>query len=138
MRNIYIAIDFDGTIAEHEFPDIGPEVPGAFEWMKRFQELGAKLFLWTMRSDNQRRHPNVLSDAVAFCKERGIEFIGINENPEEDWSGSNKQYAHIYIDDAAWGTPLVARGGSKPYVDWKAIGPEIEAFLMERGVRNYK
>jgi hypothetical protein len=25
-----IAIDFDGTIVEHRFPEIGPEVPGEF------------------------------------------------------------------------------------------------------------
>jgi len=51
---MYICIDFDGTIVDHRFPEIGPPVPGAVEWMLRFQEAGAKLILFTMRSDGGR------------------------------------------------------------------------------------
>ena len=47
----YIAVDFDGTIVEHEFPDIGPPVPGAIESLKRFQDAGVKIILWTTRSN---------------------------------------------------------------------------------------
>lgn len=91
-----IAIDFDGTIAKHEFPKIGDEVPYAFQVMKRLQKYGHKLILWTVRSDieNPDRSPKegiqpegggtYLTDAVEFCKERGIEFWGVNENPEQN------------------------------------------------------
>jgi len=51
---MYICIDFDGTIVEHRFPDVGSPVPGALEWMIEFQEAGAKLILFTMRSDGGR------------------------------------------------------------------------------------
>jgi hypothetical protein len=130
--SFYIAIDFDGTIAQHKFPEIGDEVPGAFEWMKRFQELGAKLFLWTMRShDNE--HDDVLTPAIEFCRERGVEFIGHNHNPEINWSTSNKQYAHLYIDDAAFGTPLVKPWQERPYVDWSIVGPAVEKIIMDGG-----
>ncbi len=37
-----IAIDFDGTLVEHEYPRIGPEVPGAFMWCGRFLAAGAE------------------------------------------------------------------------------------------------
>ncbi len=125
MSKYYIAIDFDGTIAEHEFPEIGKPVPGAFEWMKRFQDFGAKLILWTMRSDGQQSGP-VLTQAVEFCRQHGIEFEHINENPQ-DWTTSPKAYAHIYVDDAACGCPL--RGnpklGSRPFVDWAIVGPLV-------------
>ncbi len=51
--SLYIAVDFDGTIVDHQFPEIGKAVPGAFDWLKRFKEAGATLILWTMRSDGQ-------------------------------------------------------------------------------------
>ena len=119
-----IAIDFDGTIVLHEFPDIGREVPGAFEWMKKFQDAGCKLILWTMRSDGDNFGP-VLTQAVEFCRERGVEFWGVNENPGQDWSDSPKAYAHVYIDDAAFGCPLVENPGGRPFVDWDSVGPAI-------------
>lgn len=137
-----IAIDFDGTICDHRFPDIGAPVPGAFEWMKRFQEAGALLMLWTMRSDMlapEQRSPeghsadrNHLTEAVEFCRANGVEFWGINENPQQrSWTGSPKQYAHIYIDDAAFGCPLreMPRVGSRPAVDWSIVGPAVLALL---------
>lgn len=121
-----VAIDFDGTIADHRFPDIGSAVPGAFEWMKKFQEAGVQLILWTMRSDGQESG-DVLTDAVEFCKDKGIEFYGVNENPDQDWSDSPKAYAHYYIDDAAIGCPLHEnpRCGGAPFVDWEIVGPLV-------------
>lgn len=122
-----IAVDFDGTIAENRFPDIGREVPGAFDWMKRFVEAGAKLVLYTMRSDGQK-YGDVLTKAVEFCRERGIEFYGVNTNPDQgSWTSSPKAYAQIYIDDAAAGCPLAESKemGCRPYVDWEAVGPLV-------------
>lgn len=130
-----IAVDFDGTIVEHQFPRVGPPVPGAVDWMKRFQELGAKLILWTMRSDGRADGSNPLTDAVEYCRANGIEFWGVNTNPEQAaWTGSPKAYAHVYIDDAAAGTPLVfphpATGHDRPYVDWEEVGPLVERVLL--------
>ena len=48
---MYICIDFDGTIVDHCFPEIGTEAPKAILWLKRLQDQGAKLILFTMRSD---------------------------------------------------------------------------------------
>lgn len=121
-----IAIDFDGTLCDHRFPEIGGEAPHAFEWLKKFQDAGAKLMLWTMRND--RPNEPVLSQAVQWCRERGIEFWGVNNNPEQhSWSQSPKQYAHVYIDDAAFGCPLreFPRAGSRPVVDWAVVGPAV-------------
>lgn len=132
---IVIAVDFDGTIVEHQFPRVGPPVPDAFRWLKRFQDLGAKLILWTMRSDGRADGSNPLTDAVEFCRSHGIEFWAVNVNPEQSsWTGSPKAYAHIYIDDAAAGTPLVfphPSHGDRPYVDWEEVGPLVESFLLK-------
>lgn len=74
--------------------------------------------LWTMRS-NDSYDGDTLNQAVDFCKSRGLSFWGLNENPEQDWSSSNKQYAHVYVDDSALGCPVTDPGnGSRPYVDW--------------------
>ena len=89
-------MDFDGTIVEHAYPEIGKEMLFAFETLKALQEKGHSLILWTFR-DGQ-----YLEDAVNFCKERGIEFYAINKSyPEEefDLSLSRKINCDIFIDD---------------------------------------
>lgn len=119
-----IAIDFDGTIVKHEFPTVGDVLPKAFYWMKKFEEAGARLLLNTMRSDEH------LDEAVECCRENGIEFFGVNHNPEQDsWTSSPKVYAQLYVDDAAFGCPLVYEAGSRPYVDWDVVGPAIYDML---------
>lgn len=129
-----IAIDFDGTIVDHCFPDVGAPVPGALYWMKRFKELGAQLILWTMRSNDREKNGSVLTDAVKYCESNSVTFIGVNQNPNQHrWTSSPKVYAHIYIDDAALGCPLHEnpRMGGRPYVDWDAVGPAVEKRLLE-------
>lgn len=136
-----LAIDFDGTLAEHEFPDIGREVPGAFDWLKKFQAAGAKLILWTMRSDGRtadgsKENGPVLTEAVEWCRERGVEFWGVNGNPgQSSWTQSPKAYAHLYIDDAAFGCPLVEskKAGNRPHVDWSKVGPAVMEMLERKG-----
>lgn len=129
-----IGVDFDGTIVDHRFPEIGSEVPGAFRWLKSFQEAGAKLILWTMRS-NCQNSGDVLVNAVDYCRERGVEFFGVNCNPDQHtWTTSPKVYAHVYIDDAAYGCPLKEnpRTDGRPFVDWDVVGPAILAKIKER------
>lgn len=119
-----IAIDFDGTIVEHRYPDIGRPVIGAFAWMRTFQNHGAKLILFTMRSGKS------LDEAVEFCRKNGIEFWGVNTNPEQrNWTTSPKAYARLYIDDAAFGCPLINCDPHRPCVDWSVVGPAVEKLL---------
>lgn len=127
-KALRIAVDFDGTIVEHDFPRIGAENPGAIEWLKRWQEAGAILILWTMRSDGDRC-PNVLQDAVEYCQANGVEFNAVNQGIDDrEWTTSQKAYAHIYVDDAAFGCPLIPSQSSnnfRPMVDWSIIGPKV-------------
>jgi len=140
-----IAVDFDGTLCDHQFPEIGTEVPGAFHWLREFQAAGAKLILWTMRSDlrnpqdkgdgptpGAKADQDYLRAAVEWCRARGVEFWGVNHNPQQaTWTASPKVYAHIYIDDAAFGCPLrdMPRAGSRPAVDWSRVGPAVMDML---------
>ena len=127
-EGLIIGIDFDGTLVDHQFPKIGVPVPNAFDWLKKLQEAGARLVLWTMRSDGQRSG-NVLTEAIDFCLEQGITFWGVNQNPEQDWSTSPKAYCHIYVDDAALGCPLKQNPDGRPYVDWDTVGPILLGML---------
>jgi hypothetical protein len=115
---MYIAIDFDGTIVEHAYPAIGADI-GAFPWMKKMQEAGAKLILLTMRSDK------TLQEAIDHCKDNCIEFFAHNDNPTQtEWTNSRKVYANLYIDDAAFGCPLkLDSTGLRNRVDWDVVGP---------------
>ncbi len=117
-----IAIDFDGTIVEHAYPAIGAPVPNALHTMKRLKEAGHKIFIWTMRSGSE------LKEAVDYVQSNGIMLDGINNNPEQyRWTRSPKCYAHLYVDDASLGCPLVEFENKRPYVDWHAVESWMEA-----------
>ena len=123
---MYIAVDFDGTIVDHAYPEIGQPVPGAITWLKRYQELGAKLILFTVRSNDDTLR--CLDDAVEYLNNRGINLFGVNENPDQyHFSSSPKVYANVYIDDAAFGCPCTyIEGFHRICVDWSIVGPEVE------------
>ncbi len=98
-------IDFDGTIVKHEFPKIGPALPGAFEVLKELKAAGWKLILWTCREDDGYKiDRQFLKEAVEFCRENGVEFDAVNEpcmdcefRPEKGLK--RKVYENVYIDD---------------------------------------
>lgn len=95
-----IAVDFDGTLVEDKWPEIGRPNKNMFEFLKYLQkEHNVKLILWTSRTDSH------LIDAVEFCNEQGMRFDAINENIPEvrDFTGrdTRKVYADLYIDDRA-------------------------------------
>ena len=90
------AVDFDGTIVDHEYPKIGKEKLFAFSTLKRLNQEGHKLILWTYRSGD------LLEDAVNYCKENGVEFYAVNESfpgEEMDENTSRKVNADLFIDD---------------------------------------
>ncbi len=96
LTNIKIAVDFDGTIVDHEYPEIGKEKLFAFRTLKEIEKKGANLILWTIRTGKE------LDEAVEFCRKNGLEFYAVNKNyPEEifDENVSRKINADIYIDD---------------------------------------
>lgn len=92
-----IAIDFDGTIVEHRYPKIGPEIPFATETLKMLIRDQHKLILWTVREGE------LLKEAVEWCREQGVEFYAVNRDyPEEtadDRGYSRKLKVDLFIDD---------------------------------------
>ena len=66
-----IAIDFDETIVKK---DSYKELPGAFQVIKKLQEMGHNIILWTCRAGQS------LQNAVDYCKENGVVFDAVNQN----------------------------------------------------------
>ena len=117
-----IAVDFDGTIVTHEYPDIGLPVDGALEVLRSLRDNKVKIILWTIRSDE------TLKAAAEWLEAWGIDLYGVNENPnQKHWSTARKVYAQLYIDDAALGCPLIHGKHERPYVDWAAVGSMLQS-----------
>ena len=104
-KKLTIAVDFDGTLCEYAFPEIGKQKRVHKMLMSKLIQLrneGHRLILWTNRGDNDE-YP-VLTEAVDWCRNRGLIFDAVNENlPNQNkLSGySPKVMADIYIDDRA-------------------------------------
>lgn len=96
LDTLIIAVDFDGTIVEDAYPKIGKPQIFAFETLKKLQEEGHRLILWTYRSGEK------LDEAVNFCKKNGIIFYAVNKSFSEEKyneSISRKIHADLFIDD---------------------------------------
>ena len=93
-----IAVDFDGTIVEHKYPEIGQEVPFAIDTLKMLIKDQHRLILWSVREGS------LLDEAVEWCRARGVEFYAVNKDyPEEEKEKNNhfsrKLKADFFIDD---------------------------------------
>jgi len=103
MKYKIVAVDFDGTLCEETFPEIGTPNYVALYTMIKFRKNGGKVILWTCRTDQY------LLDAINFCYEHGLQFDAVNRNDPDhlkewlkahpDSSTSPKPYADMYIDD---------------------------------------
>ncbi len=99
MRPKIIAVDFDGTLVENKWPDIGATKTDILEYCKREQRNDARIILWTNRVER------TLENAVAWCESNGLHLDAVNDNIPEvvEHFGFNtrKIYADEYIDDKA-------------------------------------
>ena len=92
-----LAVDFDGTLVENKFPEIGAIKEDVFTAVLAYQAVGWRIILWTCRTDN------MLEDAVNFCKANGLIPDEVNRNiPEVQavYGGDTRKiFANMYIDD---------------------------------------
>lgn len=97
MMNQIISVDFDGTLCEHRFPDIGAPNDALIDWLRGMKMLGAKIILNTMREGQY------LDEAVKWCAKHKLVFDAVNDNLPEvqaEWNNNpRKIFANIYIDD---------------------------------------
>ena len=92
-----IAVDFDGTLCESCYPEIGKANTPLINGLKEKQAQGDKLILWTCRSGTH------LKMAVEWCRFHGVTFDAVNanlpENIEKYGNDCRKINADFYIDD---------------------------------------
>lgn len=114
-----IAVDFDGTIVEHEYPKIGRSIPFAIETLLQLQRDRHQLLLWSVREGD------LLQEAVDYCAKKGLHFYAANKNyPEEEVpTAARKLNADLFIDDRNL--------GGLP--DWGIIYNTIK--IMDKGGR---
>lgn len=110
-----IAVDFDGTCVEHAYPAVGADI-GAAPVLRALTEAGHQLILWTVRSGDN------LKAAEEWFARNNIPLYGVNKNPQQaGWSASPKAHANLFIDDLAFGCPLVRPFDRRAFVDWRAV-----------------
>lgn len=104
-----IAVDFDGTIVTHKYPNIGEEIPFAVDTLKMLRNDGHKLILWSVREGK------LLDAAIEWCRDRGLEFYAVNRDYPEETTDNNPHFSRklkvdMFIDDRNlgglpdWGT----------------------------------
>ena len=129
-----IAVDFDGTIVEHRYPEIGKEIPFAIDTLKMLIKDHHRVILWSVREGK------LLEDAVNWCKERGVEFYTVNRDYPEESTENNQHFsrklkADVWIDDRNlgglpdWGTIYRMISRHKTWND--IIDEEVSHYRMD-------
>ena len=96
-RKLVIAIDFDGTICELKFPEVGEMRPMADFYIRKLYSEGHHIVINTCRSG---KYEGMAED---FLKENNIPYHYINSNMpyliEQYGQDCRKISADIYVDD---------------------------------------
>jgi hydroxymethylpyrimidine pyrophosphatase-like HAD family hydrolase len=92
-----IAVDFDGTLHDAQYPAIGNPMPDAVEVMQKLHDAGCDIVIWTCRESKEQM------DMFNWLIEKKIPFDRINDNSVEQMyfygNDSRKVFADVYIDD---------------------------------------
>ena len=161
-----ICIDFDNTVCLDEWPYIGPILPGAIEVLKKLQENGHKLILYTQRSTHYpicckeleeyiKNHEeeksfinngflkiytaDILTPAINICKDNGIIFDDINQN--KTWEkltndNSRKIFMDYLIDDHVCGTDRLNVINSNKEICKIVDWFKIDRWCLQEGLYN--
>jgi hypothetical protein len=126
-----IYLDFDGTVVEHYFPEIGAENPHAIKVIARLQAAGHEIVLNTYRADIDVQHVHEALDFIhSFEKiQQPIEkFLPQKLEPRSFDLDIAKESNQLYIDDIATGIPMrrniVLEHGMM--VDWVQLEEKLE------------
>jgi len=113
MKKIII-IDFDGTLCDHRYPEVGRIKKGAKEALRQLKDMGYYIKIHSCRTSK------LLNDDPKFitkhCKIMSS-FLQDNEIPyDEIIMETDKPVAYFYIDDRAIGFRN----------DWKEVVEEVK------------
>ena len=101
FRGLHIAFDFDGTITmDNRYPEIGEIRPGIQECIKRLNDLGAYIIIYTCRDECTEIQLEAYNKMLSFLRKNDIYNFSVNKNIRCGFV-SRKPFAHIYVDDAS-------------------------------------
>lgn len=141
MDILTIYLDFDGTVVEHEYPEIGRCNFGSFEVIKKLQDAGHRIILNTYRADLKN---GSLEKAIKVINEQYWMLLKEFDNtfelkpitewttekihpPKFDWE-QIKASKELFIDDIAQDMPLkkacMVQGDM---VDWDELDKQFLA-----------
>lgn len=127
-----IFLDFDGTIVEHAYPEIGNYVDGCYKVISKLQKAGHKIVLNSYRIQSKSGKLKLALDHINSCGEGIIqpisEFSKSKINPFYwNWDVF-MTFSFIFIDDECLGVPL-KKGTLNPdrfVVNWEEVDKQFE------------
>lgn len=135
MNLLTIYLDFDGTVVEHTYPEIGALNPRSFSVIRQLQNAGHRIILNTYRADLA---DGSLQAALDFLNDINNELLPVTEctelkiqPPAWNWKKTLEE-GILYIDDVCDGTPMIPNI-ALPFgmmVDWKTL----EEWFTEQGI----
>ena len=115
-----VVVDFDGTIAEDQFPSIGKPMPGVKKALQRLVDAGYEIVVFTCRTTCDKGHTRAEAEEQ---KQNITEWLDENDIPytkiEDGFDG--KPRALFYIDNKN----LEYHGGS----DWE----HLSSYILSQG-----
>ena len=135
MNLLTIYLDFDGTVVEHAYPELGALNPRSFALIRKLQNAGHRIILNTYRADLA---DGSLQAAQDFLNDINNELLPITEctelkiqPPAWNWEKTLEE-GILYIDDVCDGTPMIPNI-ALPFglmVDWKTL----EEWFTDQGI----
>lgn len=106
MNKRIIAVDFDGTLCESNYPYCGKPIMPVIRAITEEKKKGSIIILYTMREGKE------LDLALKWCKCYGIEFDAVNENcqwAKEYFNNPRKIFYTELWDDRAFNVDDIIR-----------------------------
>lgn len=114
-----VALDFDDTIANSNYPSIDSLKSFAKESIQKLYDNGCYIIIWTCR------HGDLLTRAINFLIENEIPFDRVNDNEpslcEIYNNNTRKVSADFYVDDKDW----MIQDRFPDYPNWQVICSSI-------------
>ena len=130
-----IYLDFDGTVVEHAYPEIGALNHRSLEVIRRLQDAKHTIILNTYRAD---LNDGSLEAAFDFFNQHGHLLLPIQQHtplkinpPAWNWDESVATDT-LYIDDVCKGTPMIPNRTLLygQMVDWITL----ESWFEDQGI----
>lgn len=127
-----LALDFDNCMFVCWWPEVGPMVPDALEYIQRLKDDGHHLVVWSSRASTHGDAPGEREQGLQAMKD-ALDTTGIPYD-EIDYGDRGKISADLYVDDHGLGVPLREWHGQM-VLDWPRAYQMIRLLVVSRRLR---